>query len=53
MIGRGSINVEPKSIMQAPYPQANERLFDEEAEQQMKFLMELSTSSAGARRRSR
>ncbi len=33
--------MEPKSIMQAPYPQADERLFDEEAEQKMKFLMEL------------
>jgi valyl-tRNA synthetase len=41
MIGRGSISMEPKSIMQAPYPQASERLFDEEAEQKMKFLMEL------------
>lgn len=41
MIGRGSISMEPKSIMQAPYPQADERLFDEEAEQKMKFLMEL------------
>jgi valyl-tRNA synthetase len=41
MIGRGSISMEPKSIMQAPYPQADERLFDEEAERKMKFLMEL------------
>jgi valyl-tRNA synthetase len=41
MIGRRSVSVEPKSIMQTPYPQADERLFDEEAEQKMKFLMEL------------
>ena len=33
--------MKPKSIMQAPYPQADERFFDEEAEQKMKFLMEL------------
>jgi valyl-tRNA synthetase len=41
MIGRGSVSVEPKSIMQTPYPQADERLFDEKAEQEMEFLMEL------------
>ena len=33
--------MEPKSIMQAPYPQADERFFDEEAERKMKLLMEL------------
>jgi len=33
--------MEPKSIMQAPYPQADERFFDNEAEEKMKFLMEL------------
>jgi len=33
--------MEPASIMQAPYPQADERFFDEEAEQKIKFLMEL------------
>jgi valyl-tRNA synthetase len=33
--------MEPKSIMQAPYPQADERLFDDEAEEKMKFLMKL------------
>jgi valyl-tRNA synthetase len=33
--------MKPKSIMQTPYPQADERLFDEEAEQKMKFLIEL------------
>jgi len=33
--------MEPKSIMQAPYPQADERFFDEEAEQKMEFLIEL------------
>ena len=33
--------MEPKSIMQAPYPQADERFFDDEAEQKMQFLMEL------------
>ncbi len=33
--------MEPKSIMQAPYPQADERFFDEEAEQKMEFLMKL------------
>ena len=33
--------MKPKSIMQAPYPQADGRFFDEEAEQKMKFLMEL------------
>jgi len=33
--------MEPKSIMRAPYPQADERFFDEEAEQKMRFLMEL------------
>ncbi len=33
--------MEPKSIMQAPYPQADERFFDEEAEQKMEFLKEL------------
>jgi valyl-tRNA synthetase len=32
--------MEPKSIMQVPYPQADERFFDEEAEQKIKFLME-------------
>jgi hypothetical protein len=32
--------MEPKSIMQAPYSQADERFFDEEAEQKMKVLME-------------
>jgi valyl-tRNA synthetase len=41
MIGRRSISMEPKSIMQAPYPQADERFFDEEAEQQMEFLTKL------------
>jgi valyl-tRNA synthetase len=33
--------MEPKSIMQTPYPQADERFFDDEAEQKMEFLMEL------------
>jgi valyl-tRNA synthetase len=33
--------MEPKSIMQTPYPQADERFFDEEAEEKMKFLMGL------------
>jgi valyl-tRNA synthetase len=41
MVGRRSVTMEPKSIMQAPYPQADERFFDEEAEQRMRFLMEL------------
>lgn len=41
MIGRRSRDMEPKSIMQAPYPQADERFFDNEAEEKMKFLMEL------------
>ncbi|MFA0744455.1 MAG: hypothetical protein LASZOEIN_001247 [Candidatus Fervidibacter sp.] len=36
-----SESAEPKALMVAEYPEADERFFDEEAEQQMAFLMEL------------
>jgi len=36
-----SEGAEPKALMVAEYPEADERFFDEEAEQQMAFLMEL------------
>jgi valyl-tRNA synthetase len=36
-----SEGAEPKALIVAEYPEADERFFDEEAEQQMAFLMEL------------
>jgi valyl-tRNA synthetase len=36
-----SEGAEPKALIVAEYPEADERFFDEEAEQQMSFLMEL------------